>query len=89
MSASMTFKLFPFIVYAGETASPTLVVELVGVNGTAIRSLALVDTGAEWSVLSWKLCLELGADPAMFHSLLLASVTATARVWAEAAASAS
>jgi hypothetical protein len=63
----MSFKRFPFVPYAGGTGSPSLEVELVGVNGEAVTSLALVDTGAEWSGLPWDLALRLGADPSMFH----------------------
>ena len=53
---------FPYRVYAGDGGSPSLEVDLLGVNGVDISTLALVDTGAEWSVMPLDVGKRLGVD---------------------------
>jgi hypothetical protein len=57
----MTLKRFPYLLYAGDGPSPSLEVTLVGVNGFRHTTLALVDTGSEWSGISSELARLLGA----------------------------
>jgi hypothetical protein len=60
--AAMTFKRFPFIEYAGDGPTPSLEVELVGVNGHVESTLALVDSGTEWTMMSVELGRKLGVQ---------------------------
>jgi hypothetical protein len=52
---------FPYVRYAGDRGSPSVEVTLIGTNGTEHTTVALVDTGAEWSTISTELAAELGA----------------------------
>jgi hypothetical protein len=58
----MSSRTFPYQQYAGDGGSPSLEVTLLGTNGQQHVTLALVDTGAEWSILPTWLAVELGAD---------------------------
>jgi hypothetical protein len=62
----MSLKRFSYVRYAGDTQSPSLWVTLVGPNGNREKTLALVDTGSEWSGMSAALALKLGV-PAELH----------------------
>lgn len=53
---------YPYKPYAGDGGSPSLEVTLLGTNGREHSTLALIDTGAEWSVLPTSLAVELGAE---------------------------
>jgi hypothetical protein len=53
---------YPYQPYAGDGGSPSLEVTLLGANGREHVTVALVDTGAEWSILPTWLAVELGAE---------------------------
>jgi hypothetical protein len=53
---------FSYIQYAGDGGSPSLEVTPLGTNGVEHETPALIDTGAEWSMLSTELAVRLGAD---------------------------
>ena len=53
---------YPYLSYAGDGGSPSLEVTLLGTNGYEHQTLALIDTGAEWSILPTPLAVELGAE---------------------------
>jgi hypothetical protein len=59
----MNISTYPYQPYAGDGGSPSLQVTLLGTNGREHSTLALVDTGAEWSMLPTALGVELGAEP--------------------------
>ncbi len=65
----MTFKRFPYRAYAGRH-SPSLEVDLVGVNGRELRQLALIDTGAEYSCMPLELGRQLGVDESLCVPLM-------------------
>ncbi len=58
----MTLKRFPYRQYAGDRLTPSLQVELVGVNSHVEPTLALVDSGAEWTMMSVELGQRLGVE---------------------------
>ena len=58
----MSFKRFPLRTYGGDRESPSLEVELVGVNGRVDRRLALIDPGTDWTMMPLSLAQELGVD---------------------------
>jgi hypothetical protein len=58
----MTFKRFSYRTYAGDGGSPSVEVELLGINGAVIPHLALLDTGAEWSKMPLELGRRMGVD---------------------------
>jgi hypothetical protein len=53
---------FPYRAYGGDKPGPSLDVELLGVNGKVVPTLALVDSGAEWTKLPLSVGVELGVD---------------------------
>lgn len=58
----MSASTFPYTPYAGDNRSPTLQITLLGTNGVEHKTPALIDTGAEWSMLSVAVAVQLGAD---------------------------
>lgn len=57
----LNFARFPYIDYAGGP-SPSLEVILLGINGVEIPTLALIDTGGEFTAMSLALGRQLGVD---------------------------
>lgn len=66
----MTSKRFPFLVYAGDNPSPSLELELLGVNGHVEATKALVDSGTEWTQMPLELGMRLGVDLSLCHSVM-------------------
>lgn len=58
----MARSSFSYMTYAGDGGSPSLTVTLLGTNGVEHTTLALIDTGAEWSMISTDLASSLGAE---------------------------
>ncbi|MEJ7569176.1 MAG: hypothetical protein WKF41_13030 [Gaiellaceae bacterium] len=77
----MAFKRFSYLDHAGDTPSPSLEVVLQGVNGVSHRTLALIDTGSEWSGLSKELADKLGSPAELYPTEAQDWEGVTARSW--------